>query len=363
MSAPHRHPPLQPWQVDAPHRFAALGRFRLESGEAIDDFHVCYVTHGRLSEARDNAVLVCAAIGQSHHRLDFLIGPGRALDPDRFFIVAIDAIGNGLTTSPSTSATQRHNEFPRFTIRDMVASQHAVLTRALGIDRLYAVVGASMGGMQALQWAVTHPGMMRAVVAMTPMARTAPWAITVNETCRSALMADPAWDGQRFTGPPVRGWRAWSGVLRMLANRSPQALANDCADRNATLARYAAVADDTLTMELDPLDWIYQSYAYDAHDVAAEARFDGDLKAALASISARTLIIASAEDLYNPAEAGREAAQHIPGARYLELATVEGHQAASAASPADAAIIDRAITAFFAGDPGRQPCPQAAEIR
>lgn len=350
MSPRHRHPPLQPWQIDAPHRFAALGRFRLESGETIDDFHACYVTHGRLSEARDNAILVCAAIGQSHHRLDFLIGPGRALDPDRFFIVAIDAIGNGLTTSPSTSTTQPHTAFPRFTIRDMVASQHAVLTRTLGIDRLYAVVGASMGGMQALQWAVSHPGTMRTIVAMTPMARTAPWAVTVNETCRSALMADPAWNGERFTGRPVRGWRAWSGVLRMLANRSPQALAQDCADRDAALARYAAVADDTLAMELDPLDWIYQSYAYDAHDVAAEARFGGDLKAALASITARTLIIAPAMDLYNPVEAARDAAQLIPGARYLELSTIQGHQAASAAYPADAATIDRAIKAFFAED-------------
>ncbi len=351
MSPPHRHAPLQPWQIDAPHRFAALGAFPLESGEAIEDFHACYVTHGRLSEARDNAVLVCAAIGQSHHRLDFLIGHGRALDPDRFFIVAIDAIGNGLTTSPSTSPAQPHSAFPRFTIRDMVASQHAVLTRTLGIDRLHAVVGASMGGMQALQWAVTHPEMMDTIVAMTPMARTAPWAVTVNETCRSALMADAAWDGRRFTSPPLRGWRTWSGVLRMLANRSPRALAQDCAGRDTALARYAAVADDTLTMELDPLDWIYQSYAYDAHDVAAEVRFGGDLKAALASISAHTFVIASATDLYNPVEAAREAAQLIRGARYLELATVQGHQAASAACPADATVIDRAIKAFFAAHP------------
>jgi homoserine O-acetyltransferase/O-succinyltransferase len=348
MSPPHRHPPLQPWQIDAPHRFAALGRFPLENGQAIKDFHACYVTHGRLSEARDNAILVCAAIGQSHHRLDFLIGPGRALDTDRFFIVAIDAIGNGLTTSPSTSAAQRHGAFPRFTIRDMVASQHAVLTKAIGIDRLYAVVGASMGGMQALQWAVSHPSMMRAIVAMTPMARTAPWSVAVNETCRSALMADPAWDGVRFTAHPVRGWRAWSGVLRVLANRSPQALAQDCADRDATLARYAAVVDDTVAMELDALDWIYQSHAYDAHDVAAEARFGGDLKAALGSIAARTLVIASALDLYNPADAAREAARLIRDARYLELSSVQGHQAASAAYPADAAVIDRAISAFFA---------------
>jgi homoserine O-acetyltransferase len=347
MSPPVRHPPLQPWQIDVPHRFASLGRFPLESGAAIEDFHACYVTHGHLSPARDNAILVCSAIGQTHHRLDFLIGPGRALDTDRFFIVAIDAIGNGLTTSPSTSAAQPANAFPRFTIRDMVASQHAVLTRELGVAKPFAVVGASMGGMQALQWAVSFPDMMRAIVAMTPMARTAPWAAIVNETCRAALMADPAWDGQRFTADPVRGWRAWTGVLRLLAGRSPRALAADFPDIDSAFARYQATVDDTLMMNLDPLDWIYQSYAYDAHDVAAEPRFGGDLKAALATIAARTLIISADSDLYNPADAAREAATLIPGARYIELATAQGHQAATAAAKDDAAAMDRAIARFL----------------
>jgi homoserine O-acetyltransferase len=348
MSPPFRHAPLQPWHIDAPHRFAALGDFPLESGAAIEDLHVCYVTHGTLSPARDNAILVCTAIGQSHHRLDFLIGPGRPLDTERYFIIAMDAIGNGLTTSPSTSAAQPGSAFPRFSIRDMVASQHAALTRIFGIERLFAVAGASMGGMQALQWAVSYPDMMRAIVAMTPMARTAPWAVVVNETSRAALMADPAWDGQCFTAVPTAGWRAWTGVLRMLAGRSPRALADDFPDTAAALARYEAIAADTLAMNLDPLDWIYQSYAYDAHDVAAAPPFNGDLRAALATIKARTLIIAADSDLYNPADAAREAARLIRDARYVELATAQGHQAAAAASKADVAEISRAISSFFA---------------
>lgn len=339
----HRHPPLLPWQVDRPHQVARLGRFGLESGEAIEDFEVCYVTHGRLSPARDNAVLVCAAIGQTHHRLDFLIGPGRVLDPERFFIVAIDAIGNGLTSSPSTSAAQPLDRFPRFTIRDMVQSQHAVLTQGLGLDGVLAVAGASMGGMQALQWGVSHPQFMRAIVAMTPMARTSPWSVAVNETCRAALMADPAWNGRHFTRVPERGLAAWSGVLRLLANSSPAALAAVCPNRTATSARFAALASDTLTMGIDPLDWIYQSYAYDAHNVAP----DGDLAAALARVTARTLVIASPLDLYNPAVAAAEAAALIPGAEYFELNSAQGHQAATAGSPADVASIDAAVAAFL----------------
>lgn len=347
MSPPIRHAPLQPWHIDAPHRFASLGHFMLESGDAIEDLYVCYVTHGRLSAARDNAVLICTAIGQNHHRLDFLIGPGRALDTDRFFIIAIDAIGNGLTTSPSTSVKQPANAFPRFSIRDMVASQYAVLTRELGIEGLFAVAGASMGGMQALQWAVAHPRMMRAVVAMTPMAKTAPWAAAVNETCRAALMADPAWNGQCFVAPPTRGWRAWTGALRMLANASPRALEECCSDSKAALARYETLVAATFATGLDPLDWIYQSYAYDAHDVSADGRFQGDLGTALGSIVARTLIIASPMDLYNPADAARAAARAIPAARYVELPSVQGHQAATAVSAADVRYLDQAIADFF----------------
>jgi homoserine O-acetyltransferase len=230
----------------------------------------------------------------------------------------------------------------------MVASQHAALTKVLGIERLFAVAGASMGGMQALQWGVSHPGMMRAIVAMTPMARTAPWSAVVNETSRAALMADPAWDGQRFTAVPTAGWRAWTGVLRMLAGRSPRALADDFPDVAAALARYEETAADTLTMNLDPLDWVYQSHAYDAHDVAAEPRFGGDLRAALATVRARTLIVAADSDLYNPAAAAREAADLIRDARYVELKTAQGHQAATAASKADVAEIGRAIAAFLA---------------
>ena len=166
-----QHPPMQPGWIDAPHRMAELGDLKLESGEVIRDFRQSYVTHGELNGDKSNAVLICASLTGNHHRLDFLIGEGGALDPSRYFILATDPIGNGLSTSPSNSARQPGMQFPRFNVRDMVNAQHQLLTRQLGIVRLHAVVGASMGGMQALQWAVSHPGLMRAVVAMTPMAR------------------------------------------------------------------------------------------------------------------------------------------------------------------------------------------------
>jgi len=339
-----RHPPLAAWHIDRPHQRYALGRFELESGEAIEECVLTYVTHGTLARDGGNAVLVCPAIGQTHHRLDFLIGDGRALDPARDFIIAVDALGNGLASSPSNSRAQPDSAFPRFTIGDMVASQHRLLSQAFALDRLSLVVGASMGGMQALEWAVAYPAMMERVVAMTPMARTTPWSIVVNATCRAALTADPAWDGTRFTTVPERGWRAWSGVLRALANRTPEAIAVDCPSREAALAWFDRLGPDSVATGPDPLDWIYQSHAYDAHDVAR--RHGGDLPAALGGIRARCLILAAPQDLYNPAPAARAAAALIPGAAYREIPSIQGHQAANWLDPEDAAFLNREIAAF-----------------
>src|SRR5690242_2062746 len=210
--------------IEARHRRWSAGRAKLESGEAIEDCELSYVTHGKLSEAADNAVLVTISLTGNHHRLDFLIGEGKALDPQRYFIVCVDPLGNGLSSSPSNSEKQPGMRFPRFSIRDMVESEHRLLTEELGVSNLLAVVGASMGGMQALQFGVSYPEFMRAIVAMTPMARTAPWSVAVVEAARRALTADPAWDGEQFTDYPARGWAAWSAVMSVLAGRTPRAL-------------------------------------------------------------------------------------------------------------------------------------------
>jgi homoserine acetyltransferase len=122
-----------------------MGTLKLESEEVIQDFVLSYVTHGTLNTTKSNAILLATALGGNHHRLDFLIGPGRALDPSKYFIIATDAIGNGLTTSPSTSKTQPRMQFPKFTIRDMVRSQHQLVTEHFGITKLVTVIGASMG--------------------------------------------------------------------------------------------------------------------------------------------------------------------------------------------------------------------------
>src|SRR5882672_1715406 len=165
--------------ADPPHLTHCVSELKLESGQAIRDFCISYITHGTLNANKSNAVLMVTAIGGNHHRIDYLIGPGRALDPARYFIVATDAIGNGLTTSPSNSKAQGRMQFPKFNIRDMVSSQQRLVAEKLGIKRLVTVVGASMGGMQALQWAVSYPDMAESIVPIIPLGRTPAWTTGV----------------------------------------------------------------------------------------------------------------------------------------------------------------------------------------
>ena len=347
MKTTFKHPPMQPGWIDAPHRVAELGDLKLESGEAIRDFRQSYVTHGELNGAKSNAVLICASLTGNHHRLDFLIGEAMALDPSRCFIVATDPIGNGLSTSPSNSARQSGMQFPRFTIRDMVNAQHQLLASQLGIVRLHTVVGASMGGMQALQWAVSHPGFMRAVVAMTPMARTAPWSVLITETARACLMADPAWTGDGFSAVPERGWRAYAGLMTALLSRTPMALEDilpDCAEAHLWFER---LFEHNRALGFDAHDYLYQSWAYEAHDVGTTKGFAGTA-GALASISAKALLLAPPLDLFNPAQSARDDAAAIAGARFVEIPSVQGHQAATSLKPEDGAFLNRVIRDFLA---------------
>src|SRR5712692_4040255 len=210
------HTPQQP-----PHQLFGEGDLRLESGEAIKDFSISYVTHGTLNAKKSNALLMVTAISGNHHRLDFMIGPGKALDPDKYFIICTDAIANGFSTSPSNSKAQPRMSFPRFTIRDMVESQYRLLKEKFGIDHVVAVVGPSMGGMQTLQWGVSHPDFMDALVAMVPLAKTPAWSVAVVEASRKAIMNDPAWKDGNYDTPPEKGIRLWRDIVSLLSARTP----------------------------------------------------------------------------------------------------------------------------------------------
>jgi homoserine O-acetyltransferase len=303
-----------------------IGDLPLEGGGTIRDCRLAWVEHGARNAAGDNTVLACCAIGSSTRRLDFLIGPGRALDPARWHVVFVDALGNGVASSPSNSPAQAGALFPAITIRDMVESQRRLL-ETLGIHR-HAVIGASMGGMQALQWAASHPRRVTRVVAMTAGRRAARWSQLVNEISRRCLFEDA-----QFTRPRERSQASalWAPFTQMVVATSPQAV-EDFADRDALLQAIAA-----LRQAPDPFDWLCQTRAYDGHDAAVEA------------IRAPALLLAPPLDLYNPPFGPRQTADAIRSARFVEIPSDRGHRAATDTRAADAGFLNETIGRFLDG--------------
>ena len=341
----HAHGPDDP-----PHQALALGDFKLESGEVIKDFTLSYVTHGTLNANKSNAILMVTAIGGNHHRIDYLIGPGRALDPAKYFIIATDAIGNGLTSSPSNSKAQPRMQFPKFNLRDMVNSQQRLVAEKFGVKRLVTVIGASMGGMQALQWAVSYPDAMESIVPIIPLGRTPAWTTGVLEMLRQTIMADPNWNGGNYAAaaPPERGMRLWAGWLAGIIVRTPgyqESLYPNAQDEIG----YLKSVQDMGWKRMDAVDWIYQSWAYDQHNVGTTPGFNGDYHRALKSIRAKTLILAGTGDLLNPEYDAMEVAQYMNDVRYLAINPHRpmGHASAANISAPENEMQNREIGAFL----------------
>jgi len=295
-----------------------------------------------------NASLMVTAISGNHHRLDFVSGPGKARDTNKYFVIATDAIGNGLTTSPSNSAAQPRMTFPKFAIRDMVTSQYRLLTEHLGINHVVAVVGPSMGGMQALQWGVSYPDFMDSLVAMVPLAKTPAWTVAVLEATRKAIMLDPAWNQGNYASPPEQGVRLWRDILSFLAARTPD-MYRDQFQNQLDVLPWLQAQEGNLIKAFDANDWIYQTWAYDRHDVGTTPGMNGDTMKALRSIKAKTLILLGTKDLLNPEWEPQDAARYIRDVRVVTISpgTVTGHASAGGLFPADVDFLNRETGTFL----------------
>jgi len=213
------------------------------------------------------------------------------------------------------------------------------------------VVGASMGGMQALQWAVSYPDMMRSVVAIIPLARTPAWTTGVLEMLRQSIMADPKFNGGNYAAsdPPEQGMRLWAGWLSGVIVRTPVYQEELYPKGGADEIKYLKGVQDGGWKRMDAVDWIYQSWAYDQHNVGDTPGFNGDTVRALKSIKAKTLILAGSTDLLNPEYESLEASRHIPGATFVSINEKRplGHLSGAGATAPENAMQNREIDAFL----------------
>jgi homoserine O-acetyltransferase len=190
-----------------------LSNFHTESGVVLPQAKIVYGTYGHLNAAKDNAILLPSHYMANMHGYGWLIGPGKALDPTREFLIATELFGNGRSSSPSSTPAPYHGpRFPVTTIRDNVEAVHELLTKELGIRHLRAVIGFSMGAQQAFQWSVSYPDFMDEIVATSGTAKTYGHGIVRLESQIAALTTDPAFKDGDYTAEPEKGIQAFSLV-------------------------------------------------------------------------------------------------------------------------------------------------------
>lgn len=335
---------------DQDNRIFELGTFRFESGVELPNTRLSYVTHGRLNAAGDNAVLVPSWYSGDHHGYEFLIGEGKALDPAEYFIVATDMFSNGYSSSPSnTPPPFAGADFPEVAIRDNVRAVHRLLTEELGVKRLRAVIGFSMGAQQALQWAVSHPEMVEAVVAICGNAKEYPFGFVRLEGMKSALMADGAWKGGRYTAdaPPevglkavARHWASWGVSQAWWRRETYKELGFD------SIEAWLRDAEDSW-LRRDANNMLWQAKTWQSHNVGDTPGFDGDFEGALRSIEARVLYMPSETDLYFPAADSEYESRIVPGAELVSIPSIWGHGAGAGRGPGDAEFLNTTIAAFL----------------
>lgn len=313
------------------------GPFLLESGAALPELTIAYRTWGRLARGGGNAVLVCHALTGSadlHAWWPALLGPGRAFDPQRDFVVCSNVLGScyGSTgpLSPQPGGGRRYGPgFPAVSVRDIVRAQAALLD-ALGVRRLQLVAGGSLGGMQALEWAALYPGRVAAVAALAVSGRHSAWCIGLSEAQRQALSADPLWRDGAYdpAAPPAAGLRA-ARMVAMCAYRSRASLEQRFGRALAPHGGFEVEAwlrrhGDRLVERFDANSYVTLTRAMDGHDLA---RGRGAYPEALASIAAPTLVVAIDSDVLYPPEEQAELAAGLGRGRLAWLRSPHGHDA------------------------------------
>jgi homoserine O-acetyltransferase len=336
------------WPDQAPHQIAPLGGFALEGGGVIKELKISYVTHGTLNAAKDNAILFMHGFGLNHHQIDHLIGPGRPLDSDKYFIICTDELGNTQTTfehstSPTTSGLKMM--FPPYNGRDRVTAEYLVVTRALGISHLLAVTGISSGATHTIQFAVSYPEFMDGVLPIVGGTRGTTQAFFYGAWMGAILESCAGWHGGNYDENP-KGC-ATNGLSVLIPYFYTRDWWEQYIDAPEAYTKWRNHWGDYYLDIQDARDLYYRLMAFGRGGVGDTPGFNGDVNAALGSIKAKTLFIVSPQDQFFPPHYIDTDVKAIPNARAVWIDSVAGHLICCNADPQATGVMGEAIRGFL----------------
>lgn len=306
--------------------------FPLERGGVLPSLTIAYHTYGTLNAARDNAVWVCHALTANSDAADWwphTIEEGCFLDPKRYFTVCANIVGScygttgPLSINPATGEPW-YDTFPHLTIRDVVRA-HILLADHLGLDRMYALIGSSVGGFQAAEWAVLEPERFQRLVLLATDAKASPWTIAVDETQRMAIRSDITY-GERRPNAGASGLAA-ARAIGLLTYRGGEGYNRTQTDAESIYTGHRACSyqryqGEKLVKRFDAYSYMAILDTFDTHDVGRDR---GGVAEALRRITIPTMVIGLTTDIiFTPAEMKSLAAM-IPGAEYREISSPFGH--------------------------------------
>jgi homoserine O-acetyltransferase/O-succinyltransferase len=330
----------------------ALGTTRLQCGLTLPAAHIAYRTYGRLAPDKSNTILYPTSYGAHHTDIDWLIGPARILDPERYFVVIANQLGNGLSTSPSNLGEPFGlGRTPLFTHWDNVHAQERLLREVFGITHLALAYGWSMGGQQALHWGALFPDRVARICALCTSARTSPHNKVFLEGIRATLTADGAWQNGRFVERPVRSLRAFGRVYAGWA--MSQAFYRERLWESAgfsSLEDYLVRAWEGNFLRRNAEDLLSMIDTWYHSDISDNTTYNGDLGKALGAITARAVIMPSTTDLYFTLADSEAETKLMPNAALRPIPSIWGHRAGNPIQcREDESVIRGAVRELLAG--------------
>ena len=321
-----------------------LDNFTLKSGVTIN-LELSYLTIGELNKKKDNVIIYPTRYAGTHLEQGYLIGEQLALNPKDYFIIIPNMFCNGVSSSPSNTIEPLNGpNFPLITIQDNVIAQHNLVTNLFGIEKIKLVVGWSMGGQQAYQWATQYPDMVENIAAMCAHAKTSGHTHVFLEGMYAALTSDLNWNEGNYKEQPNAGkttmamaWAGWALGQNWFREKlylndgykSPQ----EVLDKLWKTIYYKRDANDLLAM----------IRTWQEHDISNNEKFNGNIEEALSSIKANVVLMPGVNDLYFPPEENKEELKSLKNGKLEIIPSNYGHYAGAAKSKEDLDFVNNQI--------------------